>query len=55
MADVNERLTGDEKVVAIKEAPTMQQGDGASKFKLTSKASLMQVNKSAYSDQSACS
>lgn len=46
MADVNERLTGDEKVVAIKSAASTQEGDSEAKFKLTSKASLMQVNRS---------
>lgn len=43
MADVNEKLTENEMFVAIKSAEAVQNSDN-NKFKLTSKASVMQVN-----------
>lgn len=44
MADANERLTGDEKKAAIKVAAVSPQGVVDAKFKLISRASLMQVS-----------
>jgi hypothetical protein len=42
MADGNEKLTESEKLVAIKSAEDIQSEDN-NKFKLSSKAALMQV------------
>lgn len=44
MADANERLTKDEKAVAINAAASTPQSDVDGKFKLLSRASLMQVS-----------
>lgn len=49
MADVNEKLTENEKFVEIQSAKAIQNDDN--KFKLTSKAALMQVHMNAFYDK----